>query len=231
MPLSEKDLSLHHMISLKNNTKSNSKVGYLVSIDPRDPNSFVYTVSNSIRAIGVVTQSVPYRALCKIATIGDKAKVYVTNNINKDDIIRASKSDDNTSLGTCVKAKSGDAPYLKIGDALSSGKGLIPVILELTYLSNSSISGSDTISIPTVFPYTITSTDSIVIVDSAIAVTVNLTSATGSSRKLQIKSIGTGEVTVEGNSTDLIDGQLNQSLTQWDCIDVEDYVTNNWVIT
>jgi len=219
------------MIELKNNTKSNSKIGYLVSIDPLDPHSFIYTTPNSIRAIGVVTQSVPYRALCKIATIGGKAKVYVSSNINKDDTIRASKSGDNTSLGTCVKAKAGDSPYLRVGDALSSGKGLIPIILELSYTSNPSISGSGSISIPTVFPYTVKPTDTLIVVDSAIAVTVNLPSATGSSRELKISSIGLGEVTIEGAGTDEIDDELNQSINQWETIVIIDYITANWKIT
>jgi len=216
------------MITLKNNTKSVSKIGYIVSIDPLDPTSFVYTTPNSTKAIGVITQAVPYRSLCKIATIGDKARVYVPANVNKDDVIRASKSGDNTSLGTCVKAKAGDSPYLKVGDALSSGKGLISVILELSYIGNASITGG--IVIPTTFPYTVKTTDTLIVVDSAVAVTINLPSATGSSREIKISSIGLGEVTVEGNGTDEIDGELNQPINQWDTMNIIDYISENWIV-
>ena len=129
------------MITLTNATKSVSKVGALVSISTVDPNAFVYTIPNSSRAIGVVTQAVGYREKCKIATIGDTAKVLVQGFAVRDAIIRGSKSGDNVSLGTCVIAKTSDAPYLKIGSALSSGSGLIETILELTYASSTSSTG------------------------------------------------------------------------------------------
>ena len=120
-------------IRLKNTTSSVSKIGYLVSINPTDPNSFVYTVPNSTKAIGVITEAVPYRQFCTIATMGEKAGVYVTGNVNKGDIIRSTKSGDRVSLGACTIAKTGDSPYLKIGEALNSGSGLINVVLDLTY--------------------------------------------------------------------------------------------------
>ncbi len=217
------------MIQLKNNTKTNSRIGYVVSIDSRDPQSFVYTTPNATKAIGVVIESVPYRKLCKIATTGDTARVYVASNTNKNDIIRLGKTGDNISLGASKVAGSGDAPYLKIGDALSSGKGLISMVLDLQYTASSSCAGG--ISIPSVFPYTIKDTDTLIICDSAVAVTVNLPKATGSSRKIEIKSIGLGAVTVEADGAETIDNALNQVLTQWDCMDIIDYVIGNWVIT
>jgi hypothetical protein len=121
------------MITLTNNTKSNSIVGKLVSIDGTNPNAFTYAIPNSSRAVGICLESVPYRSKCKIATIGDKAQVLVQGNVLKDDILRAAKSGDNVSLGTCKIAKAGDAPYLLVGTALTSGSGLIDTILELTY--------------------------------------------------------------------------------------------------
>jgi len=120
-------------IRLKNATSSVSRVGYIVSINPTDPDSFIYTVPNSTKAIGIITEAVPYREFCTIATIGDKASVYVASNINKGDVIRAIKSNDRASLGSCVVAKTGDSPYLRIGEALTSGSGLIPCVLDLTY--------------------------------------------------------------------------------------------------
>lgn len=125
------------MIILTNNTRSNSIVGKLVSVDPSNPSSFIYTTPNSSRASGIVLESVPYRSKCKIATIGDTAKVLVQGNVTKDSIIRSAKSGDNVSLGSCKIAKASDAPYLKIGTALSSGSGLIDTILELTYVGSS----------------------------------------------------------------------------------------------
>ena len=128
------------MITLTNSTKSVSKIGALVSISTVDPNAFVYTIPNSSRAIGVCLEAVPYRQKCKIATIGDTAKVLVQGNTLKDDILRGAKSNDNVSLGTCKIAKDSDAPYLKIGTALGAGTGLIETILELTYTGNDSLS-------------------------------------------------------------------------------------------
>jgi hypothetical protein len=125
-------------LQLKNLTGSVSKIGYLVSNSPTDPQGFVYTTSNSTRAIGVVKEASPYRGFCTIATIGETAKVYVTANVNKNDVIRSAKSNDRVSLGACTVAKTGDAPYLKVGDALNSGKGLISTVLELTYLGGDS---------------------------------------------------------------------------------------------
>lgn len=119
------------MLLLTNNTKTNSIVGKLVSVDPFNPNAFVYTTHNSTRAIGVVTESVAYRAKCKIATIGDKTNVLVQGSAVKDTVIRCSKSGDNASLGTCVIAKSTDEPYLKVGVALASGS--LPMLLEVDF--------------------------------------------------------------------------------------------------
>jgi len=216
------------MIQLKNNTRTASKIGYVVSIDPRDPLSFVYTVPNSVKAIGVVTEIVAYRASCKIATMGDKARVYVSANVNKDDIIRLGKPTDKVSLGACTVAKPGSTPYLKIGDALNSGKGLIAMVLDLQYTASSTIIGG--ITTPISFPYTVTPSDTFIICDSAVAVTVNLPRATGSSRELKIASIGVGEVTVEAYSTDEIDDELNQPINQWETIVIIDYITANWKI-
>lgn len=123
------------MLTLKNLTGATSKIGFLVSIPATNPDSFIYTIPNSTRTVGVVTETVAYRKPCKIATIGDTANVYVTGNVVKGDVIRASKSNDRASLGTCVIAKIGDAPYLRVGEALSSGSGFITCTLDLQYVS------------------------------------------------------------------------------------------------
>jgi hypothetical protein len=124
------------MIKLINKTGSTSKIGYCVQLDPRDPNAFVYAPANATKVVGVVMEKVPYRKLCKIAVIGEKANVYVSGKVVKGDVLRTVKSGDRASLGTAVVAKVGDAPYFKIGEALNSGRGLISCILELSYLQS-----------------------------------------------------------------------------------------------
>jgi len=216
------------MITLKNNTKSNSRIGYAIIIDPTDPQAFLYATPNSTKVLGIITQSVPYRSICTIATLGDKANVYVTGNVVKGDILRLSKVTDRASLGASVIAKDGSAPYVRIGEALSAGKGLIPCVLDFQYTtSTTSISGIVT---PPSFPYTVGVSDTLIICDSAIAVQVNLPVAVGAGRQISIASIGVGAVTVEGNGTDTIDGALNQIITQWDTIKIADYTANTWKI-
>lgn len=124
------------MLTLKNNTGSFSKVGAIVMQDPRSKDAFVYATKGSTKVLGVVTESVPYRALCKIATQGDTAKVMVVGNVVKGNTLRLGKTTDNISLGLATIAKTGDSPYLKIGDALNSGRGLISCVLELAYQGN-----------------------------------------------------------------------------------------------
>ena len=121
-------------VVLINNTKSVSKIGALVAVDPQNTNAFIYATPNSTRALGVVAEATPYRSKCKIFTIGDTAKVLVQGNAVKNDIIRCAKSGDNVSVGVCKIAKTIDAHYLKVGTALSSGNGLIDTILELVYI-------------------------------------------------------------------------------------------------
>ena len=47
---------------------------------------------------------------------------------------------------------------------------------------------------------------------------------------LNLKNIGAGAVTVEGYSTDLIDGELNQIIYQWACMTLQCRAANTWVI-
>ena len=228
MPITELLITFAEMILLKNKTKATSRVGYAVIIDPTDNQSFLYATPNSVKVIGIVMESVPYRGVCKIATIGDKAKVYVSGNVVKGDILRLSKTTDRASLGASVIAKTGDAPYVRIGEALNPGRGLISCILDFIYsASTTSISGIVT---PTTFPYTIKIIDTLIICDSAIAVQVNLPPAVGNGRQLKISSIGVGAVTIEGSGTDDIDDELNQIITQWDTIVIIDYITGSWKI-
>ena len=45
-------------VVLINNTKSVSKIGALVAVDPQNTNAFIYATPNSTRALGVVAEAV-----------------------------------------------------------------------------------------------------------------------------------------------------------------------------
>ena len=78
--------------------------------------------------------------------------------------------------------------------------------------------------------YTVQASDFLIVADKSGSMNINLPAATGSGRQLVIKSINLGPVTVEGNTTDTIDGELNQPLSQWDGMTVVDYASGKWVI-
>lgn len=78
--------------------------------------------------------------------------------------------------------------------------------------------------------YTIGATDTTVICNTVSAITLTLPAATGSNKHYQLKNIGAGAVTVEGNGAETIDGAANQALAQWDGIIVFDYAAGTWVI-
>jgi len=78
--------------------------------------------------------------------------------------------------------------------------------------------------------YTVTAVDEIIVCNKGTAMTINLLAASGSGRLLNIKSIGAGTVTVDGDSGDTIDGETTQELTQWDGITIVDYAANSWII-
>lgn len=78
--------------------------------------------------------------------------------------------------------------------------------------------------------YTALATDDLIICNKSSAMTINLPAASGSGKKLVIKNINTGTVTVDGNSSDTIDGETTQSLYQWEGIQLIDYAANVWVV-
>jgi hypothetical protein len=45
-----------------------------------------------------------------------------------------------------------------------------------------------------------------------------------------IKNINTGIVTIEGAGTDTIDGELTQTINQWDSIKIQCNANNQWII-
>jgi hypothetical protein len=70
----------------------------------------------------------------------------------------------------------------------------------------------------------------LIVVEDTTPAPVLLDAATGTGRFVLIKSVVEAEVTVDAGSGKYIDGVQTQTLSQWDCIFLCDYKTNNWVI-
>jgi hypothetical protein len=128
-------------LRLINLTGSVSKVGYLCKIAPNNKNAFVYTSNDETNILGVIAESVPNRSECEVITSGE-ALIFIAANVNKGDVIRSRKSGDTFSSGASTVVKSGDAPYLQVGLARQSGKGLVLCHLINRYVTSSS--GVDT---------------------------------------------------------------------------------------
>jgi hypothetical protein len=77
---------------------------------------------------------------------------------------------------------------------------------------------------------TVGATTSIAVCNKITAFTLTLPAATGSARTIQIKNIGAGVVTVEGNLAETIDDELNQHINQYEGISVVDYAAGKWAI-
>jgi hypothetical protein len=77
--------------------------------------------------------------------------------------------------------------------------------------------------------YTVLSTDETVICNKATAFTVTLPTAVVGQR-FNFKNIGAGTVTLEGDGTDTIDGDLNQAIYQWEGVQVRCYASNKWSV-
>jgi hypothetical protein len=69
-----------------------------------------------------------------------------------------------------------------------------------------------------------------VICDKGTSMSVNLYPAIGSKRRHTIKSVGVGVVTVDGDSSETIDGVTTKTLNQWEYIEIVDYETGKWAI-
>lgn len=78
--------------------------------------------------------------------------------------------------------------------------------------------------------YTILITDGVIVCNKGTALIVTLPPATGSGTVKKIKNIGAGTATLEGDSSDTIDGELNQPIVTWDDLVVKDYDANKWII-
>lgn len=118
-----------------NNTGSRSIIGRIVKTDTRLANAYTYTRLSDTLPLGVVANATPHKSPSRIATSG-VAQVSVVGRVKRNDPIRLAKTGDiGVSQGQCVVAKTGDAPYLKVGTAQANGAGLVPVSLEWAWVS------------------------------------------------------------------------------------------------
>lgn len=72
-------------------------------------------------------------------------------------------------------------------------------------------------------------TDETVICNKATNFIVTLPTAVVG-QKFIIKNIGSGTVTIDGNSTDTIDGSLTQTIFQYESMQLQCHVANKWSI-
>lgn len=78
--------------------------------------------------------------------------------------------------------------------------------------------------------YTATNAENVIICNKATAFTITLPSATGIGQTFYIKNIGAGLVTVDGASSETIDGSLTAELLQYDCLEIIDRASGLWGI-
>lgn len=77
--------------------------------------------------------------------------------------------------------------------------------------------------------YTTTSSDQMILAEHATtAFTITLHAATGSGQQLRIKNIGAAAVTIDGNSSETIDGALTLVLPQYACAHLVDSESGKW---
>jgi hypothetical protein len=205
-------------LMLKNNTGDISKIGYVVIADPRNPQAFVYAPPSATKIIGVICESVPKYAMCEIATSG-MAKVFVSERTVHGSIIRTIKAGDRISSGTCKTAKSADVPYIRVGTALDTGKGLISVNLNIEYVSSDGSSSSLSGSIKWAYRATTTAT-TLTDTDYQLECTANtfnvsLPTAIGKEgRVYSVKNSGTGTITVVPSGSEKIDDETSQQIQE-----------------
>ena len=116
-----------------------------------------------------------------------------------------------------------------INDYIANG---IHGITTLSVTASGSITGAgyNYAKVAKTATYTATVNDDLMICNSTTAFTIDLPAASGTGKRFAVKNINTGTVTVDGDSTDTIDGLTTQTVAQWQCIEVMDYVANKWVI-
>lgn len=78
--------------------------------------------------------------------------------------------------------------------------------------------------------YTIVEDDDLIVCDTTNNITITLIESTGLGRVLNIKNINTGIITLVGNGIATIDGEVSQTILQYDNIQLSDYKVGIWLI-
>lgn len=78
--------------------------------------------------------------------------------------------------------------------------------------------------------YTLTSTDDVIVCNSTTTFTLTLPTATGTGKTFYIKNINTADITTDANSSETIDDELTQTVSQYDCMKILDYASGKWII-
>ena len=78
--------------------------------------------------------------------------------------------------------------------------------------------------------YVATTTDEVIVCNKTTEIKITLPPATGSGQTYAIANVNTGVATLDGDSSDTINGDTTQTIDQWACIQVVDYITNKWII-
>ncbi len=84
-------------------------------------------------------------------------------------------------------------------------------------------------SVITTTCYTISDYDYLITSNVTNGTTTYLPAAISSGRVLIFKNINTATLTIDGNDTETIDGLTTTALTQWQSIQLIDYMASAWV--
>lgn len=138
-------------LTLINKTGARSKKGYAVVESTVAKNGFKYAGIDERVIIGSVSEIVDNNAKCKVCISGE-GFLFSVKPVKKGDVLRLVKSGDGLPQGTVVPAKNSDAPYLKVGQSLQSGRGLISCVLSPEYIYTTlSESGTTTVNWNTIY--------------------------------------------------------------------------------
>ena len=122
-----------------------------------------------------------------------------------------------------IEIEAGDVilPTTTAGFVKTSALGVLSYDTETYKLSDRVTTVIDT--------YNILAGDVTVICNKSSAFTVTLPTAVVN-KVYYIKNIGAGTVTIEGASSDTIDGELNQAIYQYEAVVLQCHAANSWSI-
>jgi hypothetical protein len=79
--------------------------------------------------------------------------------------------------------------------------------------------------------YVVEDTVDVVVCNATTEFTVTLPAASGSGRRVQIKSINTGAISIAADGSDTMDGSTSQRVIgKFGCIRLVDYAANKWIL-